>query len=168
MSDFDVAFAILPLMLVFASVALISDEFLFKMNEGNSFCGIMNPASPDANCIQYFQDGSNAMLTYSNFFIFIYLGAILGSIFAAAITPSAQMYWILTIVTCALVFLTAPVISNVYLSIVNSGMVEDVVARHATEIWFFQNLPVLAVASHLLVGIALHGKNQAGMPASFR
>ena len=171
MSDFDVI-AVMGVMLGFGVVLLFGDLILSSFMSGNALCGALNNASPDVVCQGALTAGVGGVQTFSNLFIVIYFAAILGSIFLASLTPSSPMFFLITFITAIGVFITAPIIANLYFGMLNSGSFAAVEGNHGAEIWFFQNLPVLTILSHLLIGFVLHGKPQSGggggVPQAFR
>lgn len=165
MSDLDTV-ALMVVMLVFGVVLLFGDLLLTNFQSMNT-CSILNTtglstASGEADCKSILASGNGVVSTLDSMFMFFYFGSIIASVFLASLTPSSPMFWLITLFTSIAVVLTAPIISNIYLGMLNTGNFAAIEANHGLEIWFFQNLPVLTIFAHLLVGFILHGKPNGG------
>jgi hypothetical protein len=173
MSDLD-TIALMVVMLAFGIVLLFGDLLLTNF-QSQGLCSILNGTAlqggTNQTCVSVLASGNGLISTFDSLFIFFYFAAIMASVFLASQTPSNPMFWIITLFTSIAVILTAPIIANIYLGLLNTGSFAAIEANHGLEIWFFQNLPVLTIFAHLLVGFVLHGKPQGGggggVPPSF-
>jgi hypothetical protein len=166
MSDYD-AITIIFVMLVFGVCLLLADFVIVSFQTGNVLC--MFEGVPNPGCQQSLAYGREGLAQFSSLFIVVYAGILVSSIIMATQVESAPMFFMLTLVLNLVIFFVAPIASNIYFAIYNQPAINAVSDQHTNELWFFQNLPLIAVFTSIIIAVFTHGKptRRGGVPEGF-